>query len=272
MKRFFYLIAVVFMASSCLGDGPTYEKSYTLNVNFEYSFDYSQTFGPDSLWIDTVNGVGIGYMDMAFYQKLNADKTELLGGFLVSYQEMPKSPQTDKEESSGQDDLGQDEESSGQDDNVAETVPVDKTWRAYILEPSKTRNTYVVFHDTDEMPEHDVEFLLPDYGTCVMSECYVTNTLAVAEAVASQFETGDKLVVRATGYLGGLKTDSAEITLAEFSSQKDSIVSKWTKFDLSRLGSVQYVDFEVLVHSANPLSVPADFCMDNMVSSVNVSY
>lgn len=260
------------MAASCFGDGPTYEKSYTLNVNFEYSFDYSQTFGTDSLWFDAATGVGIGYMDMAFYHKLNNDKTGFLGGFMVSYQEMPKAPVKDEDKDEPVEPEAQAETDTEGDSG--ENIVVDKRWRAYLLEPLKSRNTYVVFHDSDNMPEHDVEFLMSDYGTCLMSECYITNTLAVAESVAEHFDIGDKLVVRATGYLNGSKTQTAEMPLAEFSNQKDSIVSRWTKFDLTKLGSVQYVDFEVeaLVSPDKKHLIPTDFCLDNMVSNVNVSY
>jgi hypothetical protein len=57
--------------------------------------------------------------------------------------------------------------------------------------------------------------------------------------------------------------------LAEFTEKKDSIVSVWTPFELKKLGSVQYVDFEVI--STDP-GVPTCFCMDSMVAEVEIKY
>lgn len=269
MKRILYFISIVLLTSSCFfGDEPTIEKSYTLVANFEYSFDYSKEFGADSTWFDTATGAGIGYGDLAFYHKLNEEKTDVLGGFMVSYQEMPKAPATDED-----DNIKPETPEEGPDPEEPEVVEVNKTYRAYLLNPSKNRNTYLVFRDSDKMPDHDVEFLYADYGTCVMESCYVTNTLEVAEAVAQNFKKGDKLVVRATGYKDGVKTGSSEVSLAEFSSQKDSIVSSWTLFNLANLGAVTFVEFEMDIQSENADGkIPALFCMDNMKASINISY
>ena len=81
--------------------------------------------------------------------------------------------------------------------------------------------------------------------------------------------TGDRLTLKATGYLNGIKTGEESIALAEFTAKKDSIVSTWTKFDLSGLASVDFVDFEVV---STREEVPAYFCMDDFVASVTVSY
>ena len=48
-----------------------------------------------------------------------------------------------------------------------------------------------------------------------------------------------------------------------------SIVSTWTPFELTKLGAVEYVNFEIL--STKP-DVPAYFCMDNMVVEINLEY
>jgi hypothetical protein len=57
--------------------------------------------------------------------------------------------------------------------------------------------------------------------------------------------------------------------LAEFTEKKDSVVSVWTPFELGKLGSVDLVDFEII--SSNP-AVPAYFCMDNMVATIDIEY
>lgn len=276
MRRLFYLILSGVMAVSCFGEGPTYQKSFTLDASFEYSFDYSTAFRPDSLWFDVATGSGIGYGDMAFFHKLNADKTAVVGGFMASYQEMPKSPaapETPEEDAESESQDPADSERPQEPAEPEEPVEVIKTYRAYLKTPGKVRNTYLVFCDSENMPEHDVWFMLKEYGTCVMDKCFVTNTLEVAEAVAANFEKGDRLVLRATGWLDGAKTGNAEFTLADFSSQRDSIVSKWTQFDLSDLGAIEFVDFEVEVQSDKAdMQIPKYFCIDNVMSSVNVSY
>lgn len=281
MRRLFYLIFVGIMAVSCFGDGPSYQRSFTLDANFEYSFEYYSTFRPDSLWFDVQTGAGIGYGDMAFFHKLNADKSEVAGGFLASYQEMPKAPKQTETSDVEIEDENQPQDSADSEspeepvepEEPAEPVEVVKTYRAYLKNPGTARNTYLVFRDSENMPEHDIWFMQKEYGTCVMDKCYVTNTLEVAEAVAANFEKGDKLVLKATGWLDGTKTGSAEFTLAEYSSQKDSIVSKWTQFDLSDLGAIEYVDFAMEIQSdKTDMQIPTYFCIDNVMSSINISY
>lgn len=268
MRRIFFIISIVFMAVSCFSDGPSYESAYDLDADFEYTFNYSTTFNSDSLWFDKETGAGIGYGDLAFFHKLNADKSAVVGGFIASYQEMPKSSSDSSEDSESET-----EDTDTPTDPVA-LEEVVNTYRAYVKNPSTLRNTYLVFRDSDDMPDHDIFFLVKEYGTCVMDKCYVTNTLEVAEAVAANFEKGDKLVLKATGFLDGQKTGtSAEFTLAEFSSHKDSIVSKWTPFDLSALGSVEYVDFEMQILSdKEDIDIPKYFCIDNVMADVSISY
>ena len=91
----------------------------------------------------------------------------------------------------------------------------------------------------------------------------------MAYRIANTFVDGDKLTLKATGYLDGVKTASAVIDLAEFSAQKDSIVSTWTRFDLGALGNVDYVDFDVI---STKEDMPAYFCLDGFVASVTISY
>ena len=57
--------------------------------------------------------------------------------------------------------------------------------------------------------------------------------------------------------------------LADYSAQKDSIVTQWSVFDLAKLKMVEYVDFELI--SSKP-DVPSYFCMDNMVAEISLEY
>ena len=102
-----------------------------------------------------------------------------------------------------------------------------------------------------------------------MLGCYVTNTVQVADSIKANFKIGDKMYIKATGYLYGQKTGEATFTLAEYTAARDSIVSSWTMFDLKALGTIEYVDFDVT--TTNP-AVPANFCMDSMGANITVVY
>lgn len=248
MKKIVFFVVVLAMAISCIGNGPTYQSSYTLSATFEYpSLNYPQVFGEDSLYFDAERCVGFGYQDLGFYHKLNADTTEVMGGFMLSYLETSK--------------------------DMTQLDPQSNRWRALVAPGEK--NTYAI-HRTADMssnkPSHDIEFLGAAYGTCVMTNCQVTNTVEVADSIKARFAVGDKLMLKATGYLNGAKTGSAEFMLAERASVRDSIVSKWTTFDLSALGSVEHVDFELVVLSADAVDLPKFFCLDNLTASVNITY
>ena len=91
----------------------------------------------------------------------------------------------------------------------------------------------------------------------------------VTDSIKANFQLGDKMTLKAVGYLDDVETGSAEFTLAEYTAQKDSIVSTWTQFDLSKLGSVDKVELEVMSTREN---VPTNVCIDDVVSNVSVSY
>ena len=57
--------------------------------------------------------------------------------------------------------------------------------------------------------------------------------------------------------------------VAEFTEKKDSVVSSWTAFELTKLGAVDCVDFELI--STQP-DVPAYFCMDSMFATISLEY
>ena len=234
------------MVASCIGDGTNYKTSTPIYANFEYTFNYDEEFGADSLCFNTEESIGFGYSALAFYHKLNESKTDVDGGFILSYLATPSVIE------------------------VTDTLP-NNNYRAYDSK-YKTKNTYVVYKSnpvSSLMPEHDVQFTQKALGTCTMQGCYVTNTIETAKAVASSFGPGDMLVLKAVGYCDGVKTGEASMKLAEFSSSKDSIVCTWTPFDLSALGSIEYVDFEV---TSDKPGIPLAFCMDYVVAQVDIEY
>ena len=83
------------------------------------------------------------------------------------------------------------------------------------------------------------------------------------------FNDGDKLTLKATGYLNDKATGVSSMTLAEFTEAKDSVMYNWSAFDLSKLGAVDEVTFEVV--STNS-SVPGYVCIDGVLASIDIRY
>lgn len=242
MKRFFLIALAALTLTSCLDSGSGMGQKYSLVASFQYP---NVSFRSDSTFFNAKDTIGFSFDVLNFYHTLSYDLSRLEGGFLLSGAEMPKSGDVSR---------------------------LMKTYRANVPAKVSAGNIYTVYYqnpDSSNMPAHDVSFPYTENGTCTMGGCYLTNTVEVAEYVKANFTLGDRLTVKATGYLNGQKTGETEMALADFSAQKDSIVSTWTPFELTKLGAVEYVDFEIL--STKP-DVPAYFCMDNMVVEINLEY
>lgn len=241
MKRFFIFLMALVSLTSCFKEGANVKRKYMLEATFQYT---GVRFGSDSTLVNTSDVKGFGYDALNFNHLLDVNK-KFVGGFILSCTEMPASGNT-----------------SG----------LMNVYRANVPSKFSPGNIYTVYYHNSlpgAMPEHDVEFAYKENGTCDMLGCYVTNTVEVANFVKMNFKKGDKLSVKATGYLKGAVTGEAEIALAEFTEKKDSIVSTWTPFELGKLGSVDMIDFEII--SSNP-DVPQYFCMDNMVATIDIEY
>ncbi len=237
-KKVFFVLAVAAAAVSCLDDGPTYNNKYLLDTAFEYN----NVFGAaDSLYFESTAGTGIGWMDMGFHHKLNGDKTKFMGGFILS-----------RLKGNGQSEDDRFRVNSGTGKNNSQN--------------------YIVYYsnpDQSQMPKRDIEFISNDVGTCTMVGCYVNNTKEVVNAVRNSFVTGDRLVIRMTGYIGEQKTGEQEFVLAEYTEKKDSVVTSWSPFKLDKLGNIQYIDIEI---ESTRKEIPAAFCMDNMIANIVITY
>lgn len=241
------IIAVVLTAIatvSCFETGNN-RSSYPLEVSFEYP----GALKADSLYFDTNGGLGFawgagGWQDLGFYHKLTEDKKQFLGGFMLS---------------------GLKAAGAGGD-------PYYDSFRVATGVGLNGTSTYAVFHDNPDksmMPEKHVTFLQSQYGTCTMAGVYVNNTIEVVKAVREHFTLGDRLTLKAVGYLNNAKTGEAQFVLADYSAQKNSLVVKWTPFDLDKLGSVDQVQFSL---ESTKQEVPAYVCMDSMVAYIAVEY
>lgn len=254
------IAAVAFALSSCFKSN--YSESYTLVANFEYG--KALELRKDSTYF-AQDGFGIGFNYLAFCHNIDPTTREYKGGFRLSALEGQIRP------------VKQENESNESEVTESETVELDMVWRAHSVPGA---NTYLVYYLTKDRPEHDIEFLLPTNGTCIMKACQVTNTAKVAEEIAGKFGRGDKLTLKAVGYKDGNETGKAEIALADFTQNdkagqpKDSIVSKWTTFDLSALQSVDKVIFELEVSSLTEemKDVQKYFCLDNVVADIALEY
>ena len=259
MKKTLFIFIAFLSLASCLKDGG-FADTRPVYATFEYSgMDYTKLFGKDSLFFESDGGYGLGWEYLAFLHKVDTSVTDnwvFQGGVMLSYL---KGKTFDPADSL----------SMAQSDSL---MSADNRFRANSPADPFFGRTYLVYHQNQDpalMPQHDIEFLASMVGTCQPLVCYVNNTNYVAYKVAQAFEDGDRLTLKAIGYLKGAKTGEVSMELADFSAKKDSIVSTWTKFDLSDLASVDFVDFEVL---STKEDVPGDFCLDYFVTSVTISY
>ena len=243
MKNIFYVFTTFLLAVSCLG-GADFSTSVTVNATFDYA---DQEFGEDSLLFDSQYKIGLGWDYLGFYHKIDEMSSEFKGGFIASYLHTPMSGETS-------------ELSNNQ-------------YRANVKVEGTLRNKYLVFCETGNMPENHMGFVLNPSsgmnGTCSMRAVFVTNTVAMENALRNSFVAGDQLRLKATGFLSGKKTDEAEIKLAEFTSSKDSVVSNWTYFDLSKLGSIDQVRFDFIIDAENK-DIPLNVCMDNVIADIKL--
>lgn len=247
MKRILFSALSALLLMSCLNES-SYLSTYTLYATFEYSdLGEGNTFDKDSVFfnksfVDESNQSAIGWANyVGFLTRLNDSRSACIGGFVLS--SFP----------------GKVGEGS-----------LETPYRA--ADTTLVKNCYLVFYDNKDqsnMPDDHFIFTMADYGTCAPVGCYVTNTTEVVESVKEHFASGDKLILTATGYAKGLKTGQAEMVLAEYNALKDSVVTSWTKFDLTKLGTVDKIDFDVVTTKD---IVPEYFCMDEFQAAISLEY
>lgn len=247
MKKFAVVFIAAFMVVSCFSDEPQNSSEYSLFADFEYANDYQMgdLFGTDSLYYDETYGLGLGWNDLAFCHRVDAQTMGFKAGFILSHLKGKV---------------------------YSEDYELDMKDLYRVHAPADSSRTYMVFVDSkieEDMPAHDIEFVLDDYGTCTVIGCYVNVPLYVAASAYKDFQDGDALVLKATGYREGKVTAEKSIDLITCENGKLTVPQMWTLFDLSPLGDIQYVEFDV---TSTKESVPEVFCMDNFGAKVSVVY
>ena len=255
MKKVLNHLVVVFFAAlsavSCLPDGD-YSQTAVVVASFEYT---NAPFDADSLFYKSDKGLGIGWGTLGFMHKVDTTNWDFEGGFLLSCKKGTLYDPADTVALSKSDSL----------------VFVQDLYRVNAAKDTVNNNSYLVLYqnpDSSKMPERDILFMIEENGVCQAQMCFVNNTSYVAYKAAQTFAPGDRITLTATGYLKGTKTGEASILLADFSAQKDSIVSTWTAFDLTRLGMFDAIDFNLV---STREEVPAYFCIDNFAAQVTIS-
>ncbi len=253
--RFIGIAVAAVALTSCFNSN--YSESYQLIANFEYG--KMLELRKDSTYFAT-EGFGIGYNYLVFCHNIDPTSKEYKGGFRISALEGQIRPVKEENDES-------------EPVVTQEVAPMDMVWRAHSVPGA---NTYMVYYMSQNRPEYDIEFLVPTNGTCIMKACHVTNTAKVAEEIAGKFVRGDKMTLKAIGYKDGKETGVAEIALADFTQNdkagqpKDSIVSRWTTFDLSKLAAVDKVRFEIEMLGES--DVQKYFCLDNLIADIALEY
>jgi len=82
------------------------------------------------------------------------------------------------------------------------------------------------------------------------------------------FTKGSWLKVIVTGYISNIETSKVEYYLSDFRDNKNVLLNKWDKVDVSALGSVDKVTLTV---ESNDVMAPAYVCIDNIEFTQTIS-
>ncbi len=96
----------------------------------------------------------------------------------------------------------------------------------------------------------------------VAPNTYLANCVTNGNGLTAPLTNESYVNIVATGYNGDTKTGEVKFELAN----GDGFINKWTKWDLSSLGKVTYIEFNMTGDSDNGygFSQPAYFAYDNV--------
>lgn len=130
--------------------------------------------------------------------------------------------------------------------------------------------TYAVFNLNAYNPK-GIQVLTDTGEGAIISGCYVTNAASAYKSMlngddyAKKFEAGDWFKVTFIGKdATGAETGCVDFYLADF-RQEAYIVNDWQWVDLSSLGKVARIDFDMSSSDSGQwgMNTPAYFCLDN---------
>ena len=277
-------VAAAAVAVSCLKSGG-FNSSYQAMVTLEEFAETSSgaAYGEDKALFE----IGYAFLvdnNITFSNSVDDKENPTdYTGFALSYSTLEKSSSDGSDENAESAESGSEtpeqEETAGGNDGAG----ADDGYNRFTVnaESASSGSVFAVFHNNPEISAngHHIQFISGNYGTCTPVGCVVNNTKQVADWIAEYNAANDVQVevkLTATGYLSGAETESASILLAGVCKDEEtettgySIMDKWTVFDLSELGNIEYIDFKI---TATPsiAAVPEYFCIDDFVANVNIS-
>lgn len=276
--------SLLFALTSCMKD-TGYEASFTLvdDGNYDNAAEIFKDGATYFLFGEPEEGDLSAFISKGttvYYSKVSSGS--LLGGFALSRQHWTE-PETDE----GEDQEGEETESGTGEDTGSETQ-VPGEYSVYGKSSGTTANTFFYFRQTGNMPEHDITFASADAGTCTPSIIQVCNSAAAVRKImgddVSTFNLKGDYTLKVTGYLNGAKTKEATFLLAgkgkskrpeSENPQRDSIVTSWRTLDLSGLGNIDTIDFDLVFSEEEDKTLmqdATDVCLDNFTASIFLKF
>lgn len=268
------LVPILMLASSCIQSGSTFQANYTFTDTGNYDNAESLFENGETVYLfKALQGSTTGESAfvvgnvIAYFGK---GTSSLTGGFALSRRAW--------------------KEASSEDGSADLTTP--EEYSVYGENPTTSQNTFFYYRQSygSNMPEHDIAFAAADIGTCAPASVSVSNAASTVRAIRGDnvdmntFNLQGNITLTAIGYLDGEETGRADFLLAgkgkgkitEVNPQGDSLVTSWKKFELTDLGSIDYIDFEISLSNAADESLfyngYKDVCLDNFSADINISY
>ena len=235
------LALVSVLASSCLSSSGS-KSDYVLQANFDvYSNEqvFSQYFNSDSIYFSKqILTDNYSYLNSVYEEPVFS------GGFCLSAKR--DSLNTNKTDISDYSSAGSD---AGYNDS----------------------DIYAVY----------IQNAIPDYGwqidlsgfdvyTCNIVGFLINNVSKTIKAIEDNpLQEGDYMTVTVTGYLNEAEVEYVSVDLVKNTSMTKTVVTSWTEVDLSSIGNIDALRFEV---ETNRDDFPKSFCLDNLTAQVHVEY
>lgn len=278
MNKIFIAILAVSVFTACMKDGPAYQMSGVFSDSYEY-LNSDDIFKGDAdyfLFYEIKDQSGTvtdptGILPVNYIEYYNKHmETNLFGGFVLSRQvwqrpESQEKPETEKPKAEG----GQEQEQKAPG-----------IYSVYGKSGANNSKTFLFFLDNgrETRAKHDISFKAGNVGTFTVTGANINNSAATILAITgesgTEFNLTGDYTLTATGYLNGKKTASADFLLAGKGRGKvagtDSLVTSWKPFDLSKLGSIEHIDFTLSTPAG--VTMQRTFCMDDFTGNVSISY